>query len=497
MGEIYDVAIVGAGVVGCALFREFVLAGQRTVLIERDADIINGASKANSALLHTGFDAVPGSLEAACVRRGHARYAALHDRLGLPLLPCGALVVAWSDAERQSLPGIAARAEANGVAVDLLDVASVRAREPGGGGAPPAGGGGGGGGGGGAGGGAVALVDVGAVGARLRGLAADLQGGVLVAGEAVIDAWSAPLAYAWQGIANGGVLLRDTEVTGGSLHDGIWQLATNRPGQSIAARVVVNCAGNYGDLVEAIARPSPFAIRPRRGQFVVYDKPAYALVRSIVLPVPNERTKGVVVARTAYGNLLVGPTAEDQDDRRDASVETASLRALIAAGERMVPALAGHSVTTSYAGLRPASQFKDYQIEALPTRRWITVGGIRSTGLTGALGIAEHAVGLHGEHFGTAKPLPAPVWPRVPNLAEASPRPWQSARSEIVCHCEMVTRGEIEAAFQPPLPAGSLGGLKRRTRCMMGRCQGFYCTRRVMEIAAPHLPGLVQRLVDA
>ena len=455
----FDVAIVGAGVVGCALFRDYVVAGYRAVLVERDSDIINGASKANSALLHTGFDATPGSLEAACVRRGYARYVELHDRLGLPLLAYGALVVAWSEAERLRLPAIVAQAEANGVAVVLLGPEAVRAREP--------------------------------------GLAEDVRGGVLVAGEAVIDAWSAPLAYALQGVANGGLLLRTTEVTAGSLRAGLWHLETSRPELSIAARTVVNCAGNYGDLVEAIARPSPFAIRPRKGQFVVYDKPAHALVESIVLPVPSERTKGVVVTRTAYGNLLVGPTAEDQSDRRTATVETRSLEGLVAAGERMVPALAEQAVTTSYAGLRPASQFKDYQIEALPERNWISVGGIRSTGLTGALGIAEHVLGLHATHFGVATPLTDPLWPTVPNLTEAHPRPWLSARSEIVCHCEMVTRSEIEAAFTPPLPAGSVGGLRRRTRCMMGRCQGFYCTRRVVELAMPHLPGLAQRLVDA
>ncbi len=445
--------------IGCAAFRGFVLAGWRTALIERDPDIINGASKANSALLHTGFDAVPGSLEAACVRSGHAAYLALHERLGLPLLRTGALVVAWTDAERARLPAIVAQAAANGVAARLLDADAVHAREP--------------------------------------GLAADLAGGVLVEDEGVIDAWSAPLAYAWQGVANGGVLLRRTEITGGTLRDGLWRLATAGGGAPIAARVVLNCAGNYGDLVEAIARPSPFSIRPRKGQFVVYDKPAHALVSSIVLPVPSERTKGVVVARTAYGNLLVGPTAEDQDERRHATVEQPALRALIAAGERMVPGLVGQSVIASYAGLRPATQFKDYQIEALPERQWISVAGIRSTGLTGALGIAEHVLRLHAARFGEATPLADPVWPRVPNLAELRPRPWQAARSEIVCHCELVTRAEIEAAFAPPLPAASLGGLKRRTRCMMGRCGGFYCTGRVMQLAAAHLPDLIGRLGDA
>ncbi len=450
----FDVAIIGAGVVGCAVFRGLVLAGLRCVLLERDADIISGASKANSALLHTGFDAAPGTLELACVRAGQRLYEAIHERLNLPLLPVGALVVAWTDEQLAKLPAIVAQAHSNGIPdVAQLDAAAVRAREP--------------------------------------GLASHLKGGVLVPAEAVIDSWSAPLAYALQGKLNGGEVRFGAEVTLGTLSGNVWTLdCTAAP--LLRAGVVVNCAGNYGDIVEAIARPSPFAIKPRKGQFLVYDKPAYGLVSSIILPVPTERTKGVVVTRTAYGNLLVGPTAEDQDERGQAKVETAAMEALAAAGERMVPALAGVPVTTAYAGLRPATQFKDYQIEALPERRWITVSGIRSTGLTGSLGIAQHVLALYEQHFGALAPLNDPVWPTVPNLTEALPRPFmQPGRSEIVCHCEMVTRGEIVAALAGPLPAGTIGGLRRRTRCMMGRCQGFYCTRRVVELAAGHIENLV------
>jgi len=455
-GRTHDVAVIGAGVVGCAVFRECVLAGLDAVLVERDAEIINGASKANSALLHTGFDAPAGSLELACMREGFARYHAIRERLGLPLIATGAIVAAWSDADLAALAGIEAKGRANGV-TDLrpLTAAELRAREP--------------------------------------HLAADVKGGLLVPGEAVIDPWSAPHAYALQGILNGGTLLRGTELRAGRFEDGAWTLDAGA--EPLRARVVVNCAGNYGDLVEAIARPSPFAIRPRKGQFVVLDKTAARLLGAILLPVPGERTKGVVLARTAFGNLLVGPTAEDQEERRIATVETAAMEALLAQGRRMIPALAEEPVTAVYAGLRPATQFKDYQIEALPGRGWITVGGIRSTGLTGALGIAAHVAGLHEAHFGPLKPLSDPIWPCMPNLAEGAPRPWMApGRDEIVCHCEMVTRGEIEAALAGPMPAASIGGLKRRTRCMMGRCQGFYCTRRVMEMAAPHLPGLVEPL---
>ena len=448
----YDVAIIGAGVVGCAAFREFVLAGARCMLIERDRDIINGASKGNSAILHTGFDAVPGSIEASCMRDGYRQYLAIRERLNLPLLSTGAIVIAWTPEEAARLPEIVARAHANGVTeVRPLTAEEVRVREP--------------------------LV------------APDLHGGVLVPGESVIDPWSAPLAYVLQGLANGGHVLRGVEVTGGT-HTGVgWLLHTDAG--PVRAGVVVNCAGNYGDLVEAIARPSPFRIRPRKGQFVVFDKPAYRLTNSILLPVPTERTKGVVVTRTAFGNLLVGPTAEDQDERRAATVEQATLEQLVAQGSRILPDLACETVTAVFAGLRPATEFKDYQIEALSERRWITVGGIRSTGLTAALGIARHARALYEARFGALHLLNDPVWPTVPNLAEERPRPYaQPGRTEIVCHCELVTRAEIEAALAGPIPAATLGGLKRRTRCMLGRCQGFYCTRRVLELMAGRIdPG--------
>lgn len=448
----FDVAVIGAGVAGCAVFRELVLAGAACVLIERDADIVNGASKGNSAILHTGFDAPAESLELACIREGAARYGEIHARLGLPLQRMGAIVAAWNEAEAAAVDGIVARAHANGVPdVRAIGREEVLAREP--------------------------------------ALAPAALAGVLVPGEAIIDPWSAPLAYVLQGLANGGTVLRGAEVTGGTYSGGQWRLETSA--QPIGARIVVNCAGNHGDLVEAIARPPPFRIRPRKGQFVVFDKSAYGLARSIILPVPTERTKGVVVTRTVFGNLLVGPTAEDQDERVIATVDRDMLEGLVARGRAIMPGLAGHPVTAVYAGLRPATERKDYVVEALPDRNWITVAGIRSTGLTAALGIARHVRGSHEQHFGSFSPLADPAWPTVPNLAEDEPRPFAQAGSgDIICHCELVTEGEIEAALSGPLPAATLGGLKRRTRCMMGRCQGFYCTRRILEIAAGRIPGL-------
>jgi len=452
--EIFDVAVIGAGVVGCAVFREFVLAGARTIILERDADFLNGASKGNSGLLHTGFDAQPGTLEAKCVSDGYRAYCEIHERLNLPLRKTGAIVIAWTDDEAGNLLAIVERARANGAEARPVSAAEIRSEVP-------------------------ALND-------------SAKAGVRVPGESVIDPWSAPLAYLLQGIANGGAAWREAEVAEGRLCEAIWSLKMGA-GRTVKASVVINCAGNYGDLVEAIARPSPFRIRPRKGQFVVFDKSAAALAGPILLPVPNERTKGVVVSQTAFGNLIVGPTAEDQDERRLATVEDSALAALVAEGRRILPALARHGVTAVYAGLRPATQFKDYQIEALQKERWISVGGIRSTGLTGCLGIARHVRELYEERFGELTRPRSVKWTPVPNLAEDRPRAYQqNNRSEIVCHCELVTAAEIEAAFEDPLPVATLGGLRRRTRCMMGRCQGFYCTRRIAEIAAGRIRELPQ-----
>jgi glycerol-3-phosphate dehydrogenase len=439
-------------VVGCALLRRFCLGGVKAVLLERGADILSGASKGNSAMLHTGFDAPPGSLELACIQAGHAEYVAVRESLGLPLLETGGLMVAWNEEELARLPAVVARAHQNGV-LDVVQVGAeeVRRREP--------------------------------------HLAADARGGVSVPREHIIDPWSAPLAYALQAMAHGGEVRRGCEVNGGDFADGRWRLATSQ--EPLEARIVINAAGLHGDLVEAIARPSPFAIRPRKGQFVVFDKPAARLITASIMPVPSERTKGVMMARTIFGNLLVGPTAEDQDDRAHATLDQGQLEALIARGQRMLPALASESVNAAYAGLRPATDSKDYIVEALAEANWITAAGIRSTGLTGALGVARHAAALYERHFGRLDEALSPAHISMPNLAEHLPRPCMAAGyGEMVCHCELVTRKEIEQALSGPLPARDVAGLKRRTRAMMGRCQGFYCSARIAALTKGRLAGL-------
>ncbi len=451
MSPRFDIAVVGGGVVGCAMARRFAIEGARVVLLERAGDILDGASKANSAILHTGFDAPPGSLELTCIRAGYAEYHDIHARLGLPMDRAGAYVVAWDAEQEAALEAIAAKARENGVEdVQLLGGAALRAAEP--------------------------------------GLADSARAGLHVPGESLIDPWSAPYAYLRQALENGAEIWTRAELTGGAFGADGWHLETARG--PLRAGVVINCAGLYGDLVDQrLLGEAGFAITPRKGQFVVYDKAASRLACAVILPVPSERTKGIVIFRTVFGNLAVGPTAEDQESRTDASTDSDTLRALMAAGERMLPGLAGMPVTATYAGLRPASQFKDYQLRARPDRGWITVGAIRSTGLSSALGLARHVFDLYAENWSRPTPPKVVAWPDpAPVLAEEGARDWQRAgHGGIVCHCELVTRREVERALAGPTPARSLAGLKRQTRVTMGRCQGFNCLGRLARLSAGRL----------
>jgi len=445
LNQCFDVVVIGAGVVGCAMARRFTLEGARVLVLEKGVDILSGASKGNSAILHTGFDADPDSLEHSCVQSGYEEYLQIRNELNLPILKTGALVVAWNEDEVEKLDSIVEKALANEVKdVRILSNIELGAKEP--------------------------------------SLANTAKAAVEVPGEYLIDPWTTPFVYLLQAIENGASILRDAEVLSGQFDGEQWQLDTSRG--PVKSRLLINCAGLYGDrLDEKLLGQSNFEIRPRKGQFLVFDKSATSLVNSIILPVPTEITKGVVVCKTIFGNLLVGPTAEEQQSRDEASVDHENLQMLFNKGLEIIPELANHTVTATYAGIRPASEYKDYQIKSFDQQSYISVGGIRSTGLSAALGIARHVYGLYQKMGHKHQELDDVIHPRVNPLAEHCQRDWQkSGNRGVVCHCELVTRREIEQALTGPLAAKSLSGLKRRTRVTMGRCQGFYCSAELSEI---------------
>ena len=268
--------------------------------------------------------------------------------------------------------------------------------------------------------------------------------------------------------------------------------ALKSAGAEVRARWVINAAGLGGDEIDKLFGFGRFTVTPRRGELLVFDKQARPLVNKIVLPVPSAKGKGVLVSPTIYGNVMLGPTADDIEDKTATGTTEKGFEFLLEKGRNLMPRLLEEEVTASYAGLRAAADYPDYLIELDVEKRYILAGGIRSTGLTSGMAVAEHIlemIKVDGQLALKKKAtLPSPI--KMPNLGGASIRPYQDpvriandpAYGEIVCFCERVTKGEIRDALASPIPPNSLDGLRRRTRAQNGRCQGFFCGAELSEI---------------
>jgi glycerol-3-phosphate dehydrogenase len=449
-----DVVVVGAGVVGAAIARELSGFQLRCTLIDAAPDVGARTSKANTALLHTGFDAKPGTLEARLVRRGHELLSEYAPRAGIPLEHVGALLVAWDEPQLRAFAGIIAQARANGYpAIREIGIAELYRREP--------------------------HLGPGALGA------------LEVPDEGIVCPFTTPLAFATEAVLAGCELrlsepITDVERTS----DG--RLCVRTPAGALTTRFLVNAAGLHSDELDRMLGHHGFTVTPRRGELIVFDKLTRGLLGHILLAVPTATSKGVLLAPTVFGNLLLGPTAVDVKDKRDTSSTPEGLAYLRSQATRIMPPLAAHEVTAIYAGLRAATEHADYQIAIHADEGYVCVGGIRSTGLSGSMAIAEHVRTELGAAGLPLAPKERGPTVRMPNIGEASPRPYmQSERiaqsagyGEIVCFCERVTRAEIADALSAPVPAVDLDGLRRRTRVLMGRCQGFFCGAHVSALLA-------------
>ncbi|MQA05677.1 MAG: FAD-dependent oxidoreductase [Streptosporangiales bacterium] len=444
MAEPFDVAIIGAGVVGTAVACELAGTGLQVVLLDAGADVGTGTSRAASGILHTGFDATPGTLEARLVARGHHLLAAHATRTGIPVERCGALLVAWTADEFASLASVRDTAERNGYrGCEIVGAAEVYLREP--------------------------------------QLGPGARGGMWVPDEAVVCGWTTTLAYATEAVQRGVELRLRHEVQAVRVEPADTALLTNHG--TVRARWVVNAAGLGADTVDRMLGHRRLAVTTRRGEVLVFDRLARPLVNHIVRPVPAASDQ-VPVSPTVYGTVLLGPTSGDVAERTTPETTERGIGQLLAAGRRLMPGLVAEEVTASYAGLHAATDRRDYVVAVDADQRYLLLGGFGSTGLTASMALAEHTRQLladAGLRVGRRASHPAP--PRLPNLGETGPRPYQQADhiaadpdyGRIVCYCERVSHGEIRDALQAAIPPTDLGGLRRRTRAMAGSCQGSYC----------------------
>jgi glycerol-3-phosphate dehydrogenase len=454
-----DVAVVGGGIVGCAVARELTGYDLSVALIEAKGDVGDATSKANTAILHTGFDATPGSLESRLVRRGYELLAAYAGPAGVPVERVGALLVAWTDEELAALPKLLAKALDNG-----YDSGEV--------------------------------VDADEVYRRVPALGPGALGGLSIPDESIICSWTAALAYATEAVHRGAHLLLRHRVA--AVEVGIERTVLRTDRGDVRARWVVNAAGLGADHLDRMLGHDRFTVVPRRGELIVFDKLARPLAPCIVLPVPSSRGKGVLISPTVYGNVMLGPTAEDLDDPTDTSTSEAGLASLLEKGRALMPVLLQEEVTTTYAGLRAATEHSDYVVHLDAGQRYMLLGGIRSTGLTASMALAEHVVALLREAgLALSERTDLPPTPRMPNVGEAFPRPYADdgritadpEYGRVVCFCERVTRGEVRDAFASTIPPTDVDGLRRRTRALMGRCQGFYCGAEVTRLLEDHVQG--------
>lgn len=451
MTTIYDITIIGAGAVGCAIARELSKYNLKIALVESNPDVGMGTSKASTAIWHTGYDAKPGSLEAKLLRRSYALMKDYMPEANIAHELLGGLLIAWNQDQFEALPSLLKKAHENGeMDVRIVSVEEIYEREP--------------------------HINKGAL------------GGLFVPGEGILCTFSVPLAMAYQAVENGVELFLNFEVKEirpSTTDDGqSWSIVNGlSSSEVINTRYVVNAAGLFSDEINAMFGKTSFKVTPRRGQLIVYDKMARPLVNHVLLPVPTSITKGVLISPTVYGNILLGPTAEDLPDKTATETTADGLNFLLEKGRHILPQLLEEEVTATYSGLRAATEHSDYQIEMDAAQRYLCLGGIRSTGISGAMGIAEYGVELLREAGLELKPKSEFKTIELPTIGQAFTRPHQDAEmlaqnpayAEMVCHCERVSRGELIDAMNASIPATTIDALRRRTRASQGRCQGFNC----------------------
>ena len=454
-----DVIVIGAGVVGCSVARSLSRYNLNVAVLEAGSDVAEGASKANSAIVHAGFDAKPGTNKAKFNVLGNRMFEDVCRELKVPFRRNGSLVLAFGEEEEKALRDLVAKAEANGVPVELIGRDELRRREPN-----------------------VSPEATAALWAPTGGICCPYE---------------LTFRSAENAAANGVAFVFDAKVEKIDRESDSWRLGC-ADGRVFAAKAVVNCAGIHSDELNNMVSATKYAIQARRGEYLMLDRDEDGSFSATMFQVPSKMGKGILVSPTVDGTVIVGPTAEDIPDKEDKATTFDGLEKVKAGARRTYPGLPLNKVITEFSGLRAhETTVGDFILgEAPDAPRFFNAVGVESPGLTSAPAIGEWLADQVVGSLGASRKNPTIIssdvsyWPKTremspTDLADLVSRDPSFGR--VVCRCEGVTEGEIRAAIRARVGARTLDGIKRRTRSGMGRCQGGFCTPRVIEILGSEL----------
>ncbi len=458
----YDVAIIGAGIVGCALAYTLSKYRLKILLLDKNYDVGEGTSKGSSAIVHTGFDAPVGTLESELVTKASHMWPQIAEKLKIPFEECGALLLAINDEQYNQLDKIHEKALKNGVKdIRMLTAEEAAQMEP--------------------------------------AIAGEVLGGILIPSESIADPFTASVAFAELALQNGVDILLGMEISAFDNMDEPVKTIVSQSGCRINTKIIVNVAGLGSEKLAKMYKGEPFDTNPRRGQFLIFDKYSRTAVKHILLPIPTAQTKGVLVIPTIFGNLMAGPTAEDfaHEDSGLTDTVTDKLQQLLEGASQLYPGLKSQPPIGLFSGVRSNCTQGSYWIRCNDNHPGVlTVAGVRSTGFTSSPALAEHLTELLHKELGlTLEENPSAVLERGEDKWPGwHKRPYDNEKlikenpdfGHIVCYCEQISRGEIISHLDSPLRPRTLDSIKRRTRTQMGRCQGFDCMVAVAGIISEH-----------
>lgn len=452
----FDVVIIGAGVIGCSIARELSKYNLKTCVLEKGSDVAVGTTKANSAIVHAGFDAKPGSLKAKMNARGNEMFDELSKELDFPFKRNGSLVLCFDKEKLSVLENLKEQGNVNGIPnLKILTKEEVLSMEP--------------------------------------NLSDEIAGALYAPTGAIVCPYEMTIALAENACTNGVEFKLNCEVKNIVKEDTFYRLKTNK--EDVEGKIIINAAGVFADSINNMVSKNKLHIIPRRGEYCLFDKAVGNTVKCTVFQMPTNMGKGVLVTPTVDGNLLIGPNAVDIEDKLDLNTTLEGIDDILSKAKLTLKGIPMRDVITSFSGLRAHCTEDDFVIgEAKDAFNFINAAGIESPGLSSAPAIAEEIEKIVVEKLNPSKNESfngkRDGIPKFRELSNEERRNIIAKRPEygkIVCRCETVTEGEIIDSIRRPLGATTLDGVKRRTRAGMGRCQAGFCSTKIVDILSREL----------